>query len=372
MRSIHPGIALGVLVISGTAVAGEGEEGGFVNALEKVADKSPTIHFGEQGYLTFGLREQFLFENDEVTGTNDFSIRRSRFKVKGSILSQTRFKVEYKFDDIGREGKESKGEAEDISFFYDLQDMNANVRIGLYDAPFSRGSLTSDSKLLFVDRSLLHDMYKDQGLADNTIGIQLSGLAADRLEYSIGLFDSEKYDAETNNLMPMARLVGHLLDPEKGEYEASRPGSEDNHLNVGISSGMLDSIDDGGGRFDLWGTEADVYLSMANGISCQAEYGTFDRDFEGGSSITSEGYYAQAGYRLPWNLGPGTPEVAYRFQRMDEDDSAPGDRTTGNTIGINWYRLGHNLKVQADYTFYEREDSAGDGGAFRIQLQVDF
>ena len=52
---------------------------------------------------------------------------------------------------------------------------NVNLRAGLYDFVFSRDALTSDSKLLLMDRSLIKDALTVLGFADNTVGVLVHG-----------------------------------------------------------------------------------------------------------------------------------------------------------------------------------------------------
>ena len=184
MHGVASRVALTSLLLTGSALAQE-PKGDLLTSLREISGNSPTIHFGDDSHLTFGLRTQFLFAADEIAGTNDINVRRTRLKAKGSIFPETSFKFEWKLDDVGREGKTSKAQAEDISFFYHAGE-DTDLRVGLFDAPFSRESLTSDSKLLFVDRSMLHDHYRGLGLADNAIGVQLSSFTGGSFEYHVG------------------------------------------------------------------------------------------------------------------------------------------------------------------------------------------
>jgi len=374
-----PAIHVAAIVLGSVLPAQDGEievqagrESDLLESVRKLSEGGPTIHFGDEGRIKFGLREQFKLESSELENRNDFMIRRSRFKAEGGLLPGTSFKVELKIDDVGREGHDPKAQAEDVSFFIPVLDDRAAVRIGLYDAPLSRDSLTSDSKLLLMDRSALHDAYSGVGLSDNTIGAQISGLVGERLELRVGLFDNVELDAQTRQLMPMGRVVLHLLDAEKGEYEASRPGSDARVLSVGGSAGFLGGIETGGQELDLTGTEVDLFAALPGGFTFQAEYGEVARDVVGAPDSSASGWYAQGGYHLPGRIGAGTGELAYRYQDHDPGDLEPAaGRERAHTFGFNYYLLGHSLKVQADYTRTSRE-AGDDGGVFQIQLQLDF
>ena len=331
------------------------------------------VKIGKQGEFKLGLRTQFKYSYSEPDKSNDFMIRRTRLKAEGSIYQNTRFKLEWKIDDVGQEGKNPSAQAEDISFFIDNLHPNVQIRMGLFDAPFSRDGLTSDSKLLFMDRSDVFEQYKSEGLTDNTVGVSFYGFAGKHVEYHIGIYDNEKWDNATTQLMPMGRLVLHVLDREKGEYQAAYPGDDKNYLNLGASFGTLGNIETDHDTLDLRGLELDLFIGLKNGFSFQGEFGRINRvDYaDGGPDINSEGILAQSGYILPSKIGPGKVQLAYRFQSYDPNKNISNDRYKKHSFGLNYYLTGHNTKIQADYTItvFDEMDNLN---AFQIQYQVDF
>ncbi len=367
--------------VTANIVTGEGKNEKASQENEKIYNKSfldrdeegAIVRIGKRGELKIGLRTQFKYSYSEPDNSNDFMIRRTRLKAEGSIFQNTRFKLEWKIDDVGQEGKNPNAQAEDISFFIDNLHPNVHIRMGLFDAPFSRDALTSDSKLLFMDRSDVFDEYKSEGLADNTVGLSIYGFAGKHIEYHAGIYDSEKWDAETKQLMPMGRLVFHLLDQEKGEYKASYPGNDNNILNLGASFGRLGNIDTGQDTCNLSGMEIDLFMAFKNGLSFQGEFGQITRTgYEsGGPDINSAGILAQSGYIFPAKIGPGKLQIAYRFQSYDPDKNVSDDKYKKHSFGVNYYLTGHNMKIQADYTVTVF-DGMDNLNAFQIQYQVDF
>ena len=338
--------------------------------------KDPEIHFGEAGRLKFGLRTQFKYAYSKSENTHDIMIRRTRLKFEGSILKGTKFKVEIKSDDAGRAGKTNKTAVEDISLFLNFFEPNIVVRFGLYDAPFSRDSLTSDSKLLFMDRSDISEGYHSEGLADNAFGMEFFGLISDHLEYHVGIFDNDKLGTQSTQLMPMARLVGHILDSgawTNGEYRATHPDGDKNILNVGMSIGYLGSINTSEDTYNLTGYEMDLFAAFKMGLSFQAEYGkVLKRKYESGlSDQNSDGWFVQAGYRIPWRKDNGHIELAYRIADYDPFAWEDPSINKKHSFGLNYYVLSHNFKIQADYTLIDRIDGPNDG-VFQIQIQIDF
>ncbi len=248
----------------------------LVDTYSQQGQKDPEIHFGEAGRLKFGLRTQFRYAYSKSAKTHDIMIRRTRLKFEGSIFKGTKFKVEIKSDDAGRAGHTNKTEVEDITLFLNFLEPNVVVRFGLYDAPFSRDNLTSDSKLLFMDRSDISEGFHSEGLSDNAFGMEFYGLISDHLEYHLGVFDNDKWGTQTTHLMPMARLVGHILDAGEwtnGEYSATHPKGDKNILNIGGSIGYLGHINTSEDTYDLTGYEIDLFAAFKMGLSLQAEYG---------------------------------------------------------------------------------------------------
>jgi hypothetical protein len=65
-------------------------------------------------------------------------------------------------------------------------------------------------------------------------------------------------------------------------------------------------------------------------------------------------------------------ELAARYQQLDPTDTAANDRVDWTSVGANYYVRGHNLKVQADYTFKHEQDSQVNNDLLQVQLQLDF
>jgi hypothetical protein len=176
--------------------------------------------------------------------------------------------------------------------------------------------------------------------------------------------------------MPMARLVGHILDPGEwtnGEYSASQPNSDKNILNIGASIGYLGNITNLDDTFNLSGFELDLFAAFKCGLSLQAEYGKILRkEFQRGQGdLNSRGWLIQTGYRLPFHFRTGSLELAYRLQSYIPNEGNYESRDRKHSFGLNYYLLGHNFKVQADYTIIDRSVGPNNGVA-QIQIQIDF
>ena len=157
------------------------------------------------------------------------------------------------------------------------------------------------------------------------------------------------------------------------------PGLTDHdHIGIGPEKGPQDP---GEIQADLWQdldlpeTVLDdlvkLFVALDCGVTFQAEYAWFDRDFDDAGEMTTVGWYAQAGYLLPGEIGPGRLEIAGRIEELDPDDDASDDSVRGYSIGLNYYLVGHNLKIQTDLTFLD-PDEGDNEQVFHIQLQLDF
>ena len=324
------------------------------------------------GRITFipGARIQPRYIFDAENNNNDFLIRRFRLKAKGEAFNLGTYGMELREDSVGRFEVQPIAQVENAWVQFPLDEELA-IRVGLYDLPFSRDALTSDSKLLVMDRSLIQGALTGLGLADNTIGLMAYGRPRKgHVEYAVGVFDNEAFEKvgvtgvrQDDELMPAGRLSLHLLDPNGGyaDYQGSYIG-EGQMLSVGANAAHLGDAIDGVNEYDItaWGT--DVFF-CSGPYTAQAEFDWFTEVGSSGvADINGDGWYAQVGWLFccPW-------ELAARYQELNLDGQ---DRLQWTTLGLNYYFRQHNLKVQMDYTF--RQGGVLDEDAFQIQLQLDY
>lgn len=363
------------------------EKTGSPAAAQQPAKKQSPLQWNVTDNITFipGLRVQTDYTYDEETNDNDIFLRRVRLKGSGTFYTFATFGSEIKIDSVGKAGSDPKAVVENAWIQFDSIP-HARVRAGLYDLPFSRIALTSDSKLLFIDRGLIKDALTDFGLADNTIGLLLHGRPFEgRVGYSIGIFDNDKFERvgslgrrSAKSLMPAGRLTFSFLDPEPpggyADYRSSYIGQEGQRFDVGANGAYLRNAQDGSEKFDLIAWGVDAFFSSGP-YTLQAEYDWFQQDSRGPQpSITNYGWFVQGGYLLEWlhervvQTVPWLPqlELAARYQDLDAD-SVINERLHWTSLGMNFYIRQHNLKIQTDYTFKNNE-----GNLYQLQLQLDF
>jgi hypothetical protein len=335
--------------------------------------------------ITFkpGARLQVRYLHESFTDNNEIAIQRFRLKGAGQAW-KAKYGLELKIDNTGRTGANPSAAVENGWIEYPLLPSLA-ARAGLYDVPFSRDALTSDSKLLFMDRSLIKDALTSFGLADNGIGALAHGRPlGGHLEYALGVFNNDRFDGlgtssrRTGSLMPVARFGVDLLDPEApggyADYRESYVGSG-KRLGLGVNGAWLQHGRNGAQRFDLYAWGADLFFNYGP-YTLQGEYDWFR--LTGNVDRSNRGWFAQGAYLIEplrdclKDSAPWFPllEVAARYQDLDAESFSP-NRERRASIGLNTYFRDHNLKLQTEYSFRELTGRP-DGNLFQTQLQLDF
>ena len=340
------------------------------------------------GDLTFkpGVRIQPRYAYEEGNDNHDFFIRRFRLKGSGSAYDVAKYGVELKIDNDGRFAATPSARVENAWLDFPVIEDYAYLRAGLYDMPFSRDALTSDSKLLFMDRTLIKEELSGVGFADNAIGVMLHGRPdCGHYEYAFGIFDNVVFERfgvggtrESDELMPAGRFVWSPLDPMPtldgyADYLQSYLGKGE-RLELGINAAHLPDAIDGIELLDLSAWGVDLFYNTGP-YTFQTEYDQIVEDFAGGGNIVADGWYAQAGYLF--NMCDPCVEFAVRYEELNP---IIGEQLNWYRIGFNFYIREHNLKIQTDYNI--RSHTVGtplpgglglfDENVFEVQLQLDF
>jgi hypothetical protein len=358
--------------------------------------------------ITFkpGFRLQGQYRYGDVSD-HLFRIRRFRMKGSGKLWDIAKYGAELRVDGTGSTRIPGDfgvpianiGVENGWVEFTKLKDVKA--RFGLYDIPFSRSNLTSDSKLLFQDRSIIRGLLSTVGLSDNTIGALFHGRPfGGKLEYATGVFQNDNFRQLPTT---SARLVLNLLDPPKqggyADYRGSYIG-EGRRLAISANGAYTPNVTDlnaalpgspPGLNYDLYAFGSDVFFNTGP-FTVQAEYDWFKKDTgstgpAGGADYVTHGGYVQAGLLLGPVFGVeegsrssilNSIELAARYQDVDDETpSAAGGPARGRaqwtSVGMNYYIRGHNLKVQTDYEFRDSNFvGLRDRHVFQLQLQLDF
>ena len=335
------------------------------------------------GDITFtpGLRIQPKYEFNGVDNNHDFYIARVRLKGKGNIYATAAYYFEIKLDNMGRFNRTTTAQVENAWLDFPIE-QTFHIRTGFFDIPFSRNALTSDSKLLLIDRSMIKDALTSLGFADNTIGVFVHGRPLNgHFSYATGVFDNLNFEAanpnpaittmKANGFMTSARFAYDFFDPAPaggyGDYQGSYIG-KGHRLTIGTNAAFLPKAQINATEFDIFAWGADVFFNTGP-FSAEAEYDLFNQNMKTAtiSDINGSGWYIQGGYLINSKI-----EIASRYQEVDPNTNISNDKTKAVTLGANYYLHSHSLKIQTDYSFKIEEGADLSNDVFQIQLQFDF
>jgi len=333
--------------------------------------------------LELGLRLQPRLEYQRVPNggefVRDFLVRRSRWKANGK-MKKALYVFEWRIDTTDGALTSPVIGLENGYITYPVG-AGIDLRMGIYDQPFSRDLLTSDSKQLVVDRGAVSAYPSALGLADNAVGIQAMGkVRGGRAQYAVGVFDNRTIvlvpapPAGSPARQPVPMVVGRLdlnLSSTKDVFQDAHFGDE-RWFSIGVNGsyqGELENVAgaDGGSR-GAAGIDgmADVPLGPGR-LLVRSEFNVIEATAPtGGNSLDTRVWMAGAGFLL----FDQRVQPVVRFDQTLPDDAARIESRNTTYAGINFYKKQHNLKLQADVRFDSGTGDSVDGG--RIQAQVDF
>nr|WP_255710056.1 porin [Pontibacter harenae] len=332
--------------------------------------------------------------NEETKNWDDrFLIRRARLKFDGFVLSP---RVVYKIElglsnsDIGSGLLEQNNQADNV-----VLDAVAKWQMtetlflwfGQTKLPGNRERVISSQNLQFVDRSLLNAQFN----LDRDAGIQL------RNEHAIGgvvfreigsvsmgegrnitVTNTGGYDYTARlEVLPFGEFIGD------GDYVSSDlereptpklaiAASYDYNDNASRSRGQLGSFLSEKRDLSTWFVDA---MFKFRGLSFMGEYanrkalngpvvsrtdfGTVEETF-----VTGEALNLQVGYVFPIDW-----EIAGRYTSFSPTAATSIIPEKQYTLGISRYIVGHNLKVQSDFTLI-RQPNIDDYLQARLQMEL--
>lgn len=283
----------------------------------------------------------------------------------------------------------------------DFIDRMISVKVGQFKVAFSLSQLTSDGRRQFaLSRSGETNVFALNGFRDRGIRLDFNfdtGPVAWTLMTSLTNGDGPN-DIRNDD---QRFLYAAFLDiAPLGRFTLDEPDLANSPFRIGFGGSVwgTDSIgnDEFGLSAGLGEARAAGHVRVHfRGLSLRGEYLWARRsgpDGISGGETYRRGFYAQAGYVLPWIDWPQL-EVSFRFQNYDLDNNQSGsegvttdlsalDITVADTnryeVGLAAYILDHRLKVQAIYRITDLQegfttDENGDrvlGDAVLVNLQV--
>lgn len=328
--------------------------------------------------LELGLRLQPRVEFERFTNASnkdwlrDFLIRRSRLKANGKILGGT-YNFEWRIDRTDQLVPSPLPVAgvENAWMQYPLGH-GVEIRAGLYDLPYSRDRLTSDSRQLAVDRGLVSNTLDLFGMVDNAVGFDFRGkVRGGRAQYAVGLFDNRTIPSARQDLPMLTGRVDLNFGSTSDVFQDCHFGS-DSWYSLGVNGSYHGELEDDTGLSD--GSNA----AMGVDGMVDVPFGgmrLFGRGEANRLQIQPAGNVNSLDTTV-WSVGGGLligerfqPIVRYDQVLRDEADNGGGSINV-TYVGANYYQKGHGLKLQADVRFQGGTGESLDGG--RLQAQLDF
>ena len=327
--------------------------------------------------LELGMRLQARMAYDVVPGLNgttdglrDFMVRRARLKANGKMLTAT-YGFEWKIDGTDQVGSSPAAAVENAWIQYPLGG-GIELKAGLYDQPFSRDRLTSDSRQLAVDRGLVSGVPDALGLADNVVGFQFQGkpFFKGRGGFAIGAFDNRTIAGRYQDRPLVVGRIDANFGSTKDIYQDAHFGT-DKWYSLGVN-GSYQTIETAANSDSTTtsaiGVDGMVDVPVATSrVFVRAEFNTIRQDPAGsGATIDTRTWMAEAGALvLHERLQP-----FIRFDEVRLDSQVGGAITDVTYVGLNLYRKGHSLKFQGDLRLQANTTESVDGA--RVQAQLDF
>jgi len=346
--------------------------------------------------LTFGLRLQGWYVGEQRAAADggaahDFLLRRAYLAVTGKLSSSVSAFAHVSGDRIGQAGLDNPGQG--LGTGLALRDAwiawqpsaAFRVQAGRMYVPFTRAFGTESTFAL-----LAVDLPQTQGGGRGALfypskvgrddGVVVWGVPwRGRLQYRLGVMEGVEGEANpSDSLRFSGRLSLNLLDPETTWFNRGTYLGEKRILALGIGlDRQADLVLSGvaGSTYRAW--TADIFLDHPIGrgaLTIEAAY-TDAHGLPQGLPFASlpagadtRMAYLQAGYLLPWLLGPGRIQLYGRTEHVFVSDAADASLPRA---GLNYLVRGHDLKVSADWSRSTRGPRPASN-SLTVQAQVAF
>lgn len=381
----------------------EKQKGNWSNKFEGGWKKGLYFQTSDGKYSTkFRIRiqpqYQYLSQDAAKEGKDQstFRIRRAKLSWEGNLFSKN---LDYKLQ-LSVAAGDWKDVLEDAYVNYKFFDP-LRIQFGQEKVQYNRQQINSSGRLELVDRSLASDAFRFSTIDTTTLttctlpgggtvtgsgitcgagattstsssnttrqfhydtGMILWGNAFDRkLEYYGGIMNGTGPNrVDTNNrFLYTGRAVYNILG-NYGYSESDVEFSEHPSLFIGASGGYKKQEVT---NANLFQEGAEVGFKY-KGASLQGEFYGRQTNFPAAPNTKDYGYYAQAGYFII----PRHFEITGRASQIF---LAGANNNKGEFMGgLNYYFLGHDLKIQTDYAYLRNETSKGLANDFRFRAQL--
>ncbi len=299
----------------------------------------------------------------------DLYLRRVRLEMSGHLVKGLKYNLTFDADKWSRTGHTDSVNLYFAYLSYSFSPL-FNLEFGKRKLPYSRVSLTSSSKQLVIERptstekakklfgpssAFYQPFFKAHGKFNDGMVSYAVGFG-DGWQSGDTLYTSTTRTVETSGMLFAGRIE---LSPP-GWVEKKRSDAhlgKGRHLTLGLHYAQQHSIEYQENSYseDRILKGFDISAHKEN-ITLQFEYNTWEIDSTDPAIDTKEpeGWYVQAGYYMPaYNLEP-----AVRYEEYDQDSTSTDKKEKTTTLGMNWYLMGHSMKLSANWVHTEFDKKA--------------
>jgi len=252
--------------------------------------------------------------------------------------------------------------------------------VGQTKLPGNRERVISSQALQFVDRSQLNSKYNiDRGTGVQLHGKQKLGAVVVKEIGAISMGEGRNFTADNIGGYEFTGRLELLPFGEfssKGDYFGSDLKREKTpKLAVGFTYDQNNATTREAGWSGDYLAEArnqnTIFIDAIfkyKGISLMFEYANKTTDE---SALLADGTSYQTGTGMDISLGylfKNNFEIAGRYTAIKPENNNWSDDYSETTLGLSRYIVGHNLKVQSDFTYIDHEVK---DDKFRVRFQVE-
>ena len=347
-------------------------------AAVKAAGKEPALTLG--GLIQVQGEAGDKGDSRFATANDRFYLRRARLNAAGKFLEEFDFRLELDLTGSLAESSNLRAQATDAYITWN-RNPAAQVRFGQFKSPFGHEQLFSDPRLPTMERGLANDRLT----YGRQIGVMVFGDLLDkRLSYWAGLFNGNSVNTTANDNDEMspyfrvsAQLYRGLLFGKEGTLSAGANAYSSEDAAVTLSGLGFDATPATADRDNIFagkraGLGYDLQLK-APGARFEVWAEWLEGDFEPLNSrpladFDAEGYALQASYFIVAERF----EIVARHEHFDANTSVDGNETTIETLGLNYFFKGHEIKGMVNVLQVDDELQPDSATRVLARLQVIF
>lgn len=334
------------------------------------------------GYLTLQPRYTVV-ENDSQNSTEShyFSLRRAKLRLLGQPLSEFRYYIQGIYKTHNFSPTDNEIFLQEAWARWEFSP-SLRLQVGQFIPPMGLERFTPDEMLYTIDRSQVTDHLIPNGnLGDSfsrDYGAQLSGnLFGDQLTYAMAVMGgngaNEGHVGGNGSYLLDGRMTWRPYWSKDGGLDLLLGGAisfRRNH-DLNLSQQLPGSGSLGYGHFNGIDWHHNLFLDLRWGpVSFRGEgfYARYEARSSGLPSLSADGFYLQAAYFLSprW-------QIVGKYETFDPNlalhDSGELHWTT---LGLNFYLLGNQLKLMANYIFKSEGRDEIHNDTFIVQAQFFF